>query len=104
MSIMPGMENFAPERTDTSNGSSGSPSRRPMRSSSLVRCPAISPSSSSGHPSDMYARQASVEIVKPCGTGRPSTEVISAKLAPFPPRRSLSSIGARGCAWSKSYT
>ena len=30
---MPGIENFAPDRTDTNNGSCGSPSWRPIRSS-----------------------------------------------------------------------
>ena len=33
VSIMPGIENFAPDRTLTSNGSAGSPSVRPMASS-----------------------------------------------------------------------
>src|SRR6516162_9726576 len=43
-------------------------------------------------------------MVNPGGTGSSSTDVISARLAPLPPRRSLSSIGERGCAWSKSKT
>src|SRR5580692_6628387 len=43
-------------------------------------------------------------MVNPCGTGSLSTDVISARLAPLPPRRSLSSIGGRGCVWSKSKT
>src|SRR5581483_10064181 len=43
-------------------------------------------------------------MVKPGGTGRPSTDVISARLAPLPPRRSLSSMGGRACVWSKSKT
>ena len=34
VSIIPGIENFAPDRTDTSSGSSGSPSMRPTLSSS----------------------------------------------------------------------
>ena len=50
----------------------------------------------------MYARQASVEIVKPDGTGSSSTDVISARFAPLPPRRSLSCIGGRLCLWSKA--
>lgn len=37
VSIMPGMENFAPERTESSSGSSESPSVRPMRSSTSRR-------------------------------------------------------------------
>src|SRR5271156_6180612 len=43
-------------------------------------------------------------MVKPGGTGSCSTEVISARLAPLPPRRSLSSMGGRPCVWSKSKT
>src|ERR1700722_18511628 len=43
-------------------------------------------------------------MVKPGGTGNSSTDVISARLAPLPPRRSLSSMGGRGCLWSKSKT
>jgi hypothetical protein len=45
----------------------------------------------------MYARQASVEMVKPGGTGSFSTLVISARFAPLPPRRSFISIGGRRC-------
>ena len=41
---------------------------------------------------------------EPRGTGSSSTDVISARLAPLPPRRSFSSIGGRGCVWSKSKT
>ena len=48
VSIIPGMENFAPERTDTSSGSDGSPSRRPIRSSSAARCAATSSARLSG--------------------------------------------------------
>src|ERR1700691_3814734 len=43
-------------------------------------------------------------MVKPGGTGSASTDVISARLAPLPPRRSFSSIGALGWTWSKSNT
>src|ERR1700674_4246967 len=43
-------------------------------------------------------------MVKPGGTGNLSTDVISARLAPLPPRRSFSSIGGRGCLWSKAKT
>src|SRR6202050_4745535 len=43
-------------------------------------------------------------MVNPGGPGGPGTDVISARLAPLPPRRSLSSIGGRGCVWSKSKT
>src|SRR5215207_2511707 len=43
-------------------------------------------------------------MVKPGGTGRPRTDVISARLAPLPPRRSFRSMGARRCLWSKLKT
>src|ERR1700722_24537 len=43
-------------------------------------------------------------MVNPGGTGSASTDVISARLAPLPPRRSLSSMGGRACVWSKSKT
>ena len=38
MSIIPGIETAAPERTDTSSGSCGSPKRLPARSSSAAMC------------------------------------------------------------------
>src|SRR5665647_3438405 len=44
-----------------------------------------------GLPVVMYARQASVVMVNPGGTGSPSL-VISARFAPLPPRRSLRSL------------
>ncbi len=40
VSIMPGMENFAPDRTLTSSGSAGSPSLRPMLGLECVQVPA----------------------------------------------------------------
>src|SRR5579859_1659682 len=43
-------------------------------------------------------------MVKPGGTGSRSTEVISARLAPLPPRRSFISIGGLRCLWSKAKT
>ena len=89
MSIIPGIETAAPERTDTSSGSSWSPKRLPAFASSAAMCSAISASSPSGRvfPAVMYARQASVVIVKPAGTGTPSA-VISARPIPFPPSSS----------------
>ena len=97
VSIMPGMENFAPERTDTRSGSFASPRARPIFFSSDFTWRTISASNSLGQPLCMYARHASVVIVKPCGTGRPKTVIISARFAPLPPRRSLYSIGERRC-------
>lgn len=88
VSIIPGIEKRPPERTDSSSGSSGSPSRRPIRSSSRARWSAISSARPSGSaPSARKARHACVVTVNPAGTGRPM-RVISARLAPFPPSRS----------------
>ncbi len=87
MSIIPGIENIDPERTDTSSGSAGSPSLRPMARSSFRSCLATASDRPAGSlPESMNSRQASVEIVKPGGTGRPRL-VISARFAPLPPRR-----------------
>ena len=89
---MPGIENFAPLRTLTSSGSSGSPSDLPIASCSAARCVPASWSISGGAPpSRRNVRQASVVIVKPGGTGMPMF-VISARLAPFPPSRSFMSL------------
>src|SRR3954454_22323306 len=43
-------------------------------------------------------------MVKPGGTGRPSTDVISARFAPFPPSRSFICMGGLRCLWSKAKT
>jgi hypothetical protein len=85
VSIIPGIENLAPERTLTSNGSVASPRFRPIAFSNLVTWTAISSERPEGQPPFMYAMQASVEIVKPGGTGSFNTLVISARLAPLPP-------------------
>ncbi len=95
MSIIPGIENAAPERTLTSSGSAGSPRVRCMNRSRLATWWSISASRSPGQPVAMNARQASVVMVKPGGTGSASTEVISARLAPLPPSRAFRSLGAR---------
>jgi hypothetical protein len=92
VSIIPGIENFAPDRTDTSSGSAGSPSFFPRAASRAVRCSATSASKPAGtDPDSKYARHASVEIVNPGGTGRPIL-TISARLAPLPPSRSFWSL------------
>ena len=89
VSIMPGMENFAPERTLTSSGFSPLPSFWPCSSSSFLSAASIWRSTSAETPLvRMYSRQASVWMVKPGGTGRPAL-VISARPAPLPPRSSF---------------
>jgi hypothetical protein len=81
------MENRAPERTDSSSGSSGCPSARPAAVSIAVRCAEISAHMPVGSPPlSRKARQASVVTVNPGGTGRPS-RVISARFDPLPPSR-----------------
>src|SRR5688572_32262071 len=89
---MPGIENAAPERTETSSGFFGSPKRLPAFSSIFFR-----PSCTCSHmPSGKFlslsknALQASVVTIKPGGTGNPVC-VISQSPAPFPPRSALSS-------------
>src|SRR4051812_11104249 len=92
VSIIPGIENFAPDRTDTSSGSCGSPSSRPALSSNARSARVTCTLSSGGTtPSARYRRHASVVTVNPGGTGNPS-RVISARLAPLPPKRSFSSL------------
>ncbi len=92
VSIIPGMENLAPDRTDTSSGSPDWPSFLPIVSSSTARCSLTSSESSVGsRPDFRYARQASVVMVNPGGTGS-LRFVISARLAPLPPSRSFMSL------------
>ena len=88
MSIIPGIETAAPDRTETSSGSS----RRAEALAGALLEPATCSSTSSSSPSGssraaMYARQASVVIVKPAGTGTPIC-VISARPMPLPPSSS----------------
>src|ERR1017187_10109083 len=86
---MPGIENFAPERTLTSRGLSPLPSFWPCRLSSLASASSIWRSAAFDTAlRRMYSRQASVCMVKPGGTGRP-TLVISASPEPLPPRTSF---------------
>jgi hypothetical protein len=49
VSIMPGMDTRAPERTDTSSGLAGSPKRLPTASSTRASASATSARSSSGY-------------------------------------------------------
>src|SRR3712207_2135236 len=99
---MPGIDSRAPLRTETSSGSSGSPSFLPAWSSSADSASASWSSRPSGkRPSPMYATHASVVMVKPAGTlSAPRTRVISATLAPLPPSRSRMSFEPS----AKSYT
>ena len=89
VSIIPGMEARAPDRTDTNNGFSTSPNLDFINSST----PAIAASTSGlssattlSFPFSKYSLQTSVVMVNPGGTGTP-IKFISARLAPFPPSR-----------------
>ena len=86
VSIMPGIETTAPERTETSSGFSLPPSLRPVRSSKRLRPSAICSFSPSGHSPLLLlvSMLAVVVTVKPSGTGTPS-RIISATPAPLPP-------------------
>ena len=89
MSIIPGMLMAAPERTETSSGSFGSPSFFLAVRSTV----ASAFSTWSQRPvgsfffEAKYALQAAVVMVKPGGTGSFAL-VISARPAPLPPSRS----------------
>ena len=48
VSIIPGIDRGAPERTETSSGFCGSPKRCPVSCSSFARCSATSLASRSG--------------------------------------------------------
>src|SRR4029453_11835034 len=91
---MPGIENAAPERTETSSGFFGSPNFLPTFSSIFFK-----PSWTCSHmPSGKFlsfsknALQASVVTTSPGGTGNPA-RVISHNPAPLPPSNDLSSPG-----------
>jgi hypothetical protein len=88
VSIMPGMENFAPDRHETSSGRSASPNFLPvaasMRASAASSCSHMPPGNCS--PAARYALHASVVTVKPGGTGT-SSRVMSPRFAPLPPSR-----------------
>jgi hypothetical protein len=90
VSSIPGIDSRAPERTDTSSGSAGFPSRHPACASNRATASSTSASSPSGSArSDRNATHASVVMVNPAGTrSAPSTRVISATFAPLPPSSS----------------
>ena len=89
VSIMPGMEARAPERTDSSSGSSALPNCLPISVSKNFTPSSTSPwimVRTASRPCSVNAVQASVLMVKPEGTVMPSLH-ISARLAPLPPSR-----------------
>ena len=86
MSIIPGIEIGAPERTETSSGLSASPKRASTIFSTRRIAFFACSTTAFGSFAPAFAKcwAMSVAIVKPGGTGTPS-RVISARLAPFPP-------------------
>src|SRR5688572_14056482 len=105
VSIMPGIDIFAPDRTATSSGFDGSPNSFPAARSTLarfVRTSSINPRGSFW-PRSLYSLHVSVVIVKPGGTGRPML-VMSARFAPFPPSRSFISARPSPLPAPKKYT
>jgi hypothetical protein len=87
---MPGMENLAPDRTETSRGLSFDPSFRPL---TFSRCATAFSNcfltwEERRARLSKYCRHADVDTVKPGGTGRPAL-VISARPAPLPPSKSF---------------
>src|ERR1041385_7164024 len=85
--IIPGMENFAPERQETKSGFFGSPNFLPVCFSTVFIAASDCSHILGGNlPVLRNSLQASVVIVNPCGTGTPA-RVISKSPAPLPPSR-----------------
>jgi hypothetical protein len=102
VSIMPGIERAAPERTETSKGLVGEPSDLPVAFSRRAMAVRIWRSRPAGHvlPLWSYSAQAAVVMVKPGGTGRPM-RVISARPAPLPPSSSRIEPSPSALPWPK---
>ena len=72
MSIIPGIENLAPERTERSRGAGPAPKLRPLVFSRRATASSTSGQRSSGiSPVAMATRQTSVVIVNPGGNREP---------------------------------
>ena len=85
--IMPGMENLAPERQETSSGFFGSPNFLPVAFSTFfIAATCCSHCPAGNFPVLRNSLQASVVTVNPGGTGTPA-RVISKSPAPLPPSR-----------------
>ena len=90
VSIIPGIETDAPERTLTRSGAVTEPSSLPVVRSSAATSVAMACSNSSDQPSARKAQHAAVVSVKPGGTGRPASDM-RAKPWPLPPSTSTGS-------------
>jgi hypothetical protein len=72
VSIIPGIDAGAPDRTETSSGFSPSPNTLPVALSRRARCASTSSGSPAGYfPVREYFAQTAVEITNPGGTGTP---------------------------------
>ena len=85
VSIIPGIDTGAPDRTLTSNGLPGLPKLRPANPSSRDTWTRSSSSSPAGQPLARYSRQTSVVSVNAGGTGRSRSSAITVRLAALPP-------------------
>ena len=95
VSIIPGIDTGAPERTETSSGSAGSPNRRPVVASTSAIRSRSSASRPAGQPVARTSRQVAVVIAKPGGTGsRRSGPSIRARFAALPPMSARTSCGS----------
>ena len=105
VSIMPGIENLAPERTETSSGLVWEPSSWPLAASRhfTARSTWRSMAGPSRLPFSKKCRHADVARVKPGGTGSRAL-VISANPAPLPPSSSFLSPRPSALPPPKKYT
>jgi hypothetical protein len=105
VSIIPGIDTGAPDRTLTRSGLSGSPKRWPTPSSTCAMWARSSMSRPSGQPWARYSLHASVDTVNAGGTGSSSSTAMTVRFAALPPTRRLTSSNVRpSCRWSQSKT
>src|SRR5438093_4665109 len=104
VSIIPGIDTGAPERTETSSGFIGSPNFFPATRSRRRKALSTSGRKPAGTaPSRRYSVHAPHAIVNPGGTGTPRL-VISARLAPLPPSTAFMSRVPSALPAPKKYT
>jgi hypothetical protein len=102
VSIIPGIDTGAPERTLTSSGSAESPNRRPTVSSTSAIAARISSSRPSGQPSARNRRHVWVVMANPGGTGSTSSRAMTPRLAALPPTSALASSSDSPCGSSSA--
>ena len=105
VSIIPGIEIGAPDRTLTRSGFAGAPNSWPTSRSMRAMCSRSSSSRPAGQPCARYSLQAAVVIVNAGGTGSPRSTAMTVRFAALPPTRRLTSAKLRpSCCWSQSKT